>query len=174
MQFSIDRTMEVLERTPYTLIQLCNALSPFWSAASEGDGTWSVYDVVGHLLHGDKTDWLVRAKIILSDKADKSFTPFDRFAQFDNSKGKTLEQLLDEFKAVRTDNLQQLKSLQISETDLSKTGIHPTFGTVTLSQLLSTWAVHDLDHIAQIARIMAKQYQTETGPWIEFLKILKQ
>lgn len=174
MQFSLNRTMEVLAQTPDTISQLTSGLGSYWTHANEGEATWSVYDVVGHLLHGDKTDWLVRAKIILSHSAEKNFAPFDRFAQFENSNGKTLTVLLAEFNAVRKENLQQLKLLKISEADLSRTGIHPTFGHVTLSQLLATWAVHDLDHIAQIARVMARQYKEETGPWIEFLKILKQ
>ena len=174
MNFSLDRTLEILERTPGTLTHLTKGLSPFWITATEGENTWSAFDVVGHLIHGDKTDWLVRAKIILSDSADKNFQPFDRFAQFEISKNKTFEQLLEDFKTIRAESLAGLKKLNITEKDLAKTGIHPTFGPVTLSQLLSTWAVHDLDHTAQIARIMAKQYKEETGPWIEFLKILKQ
>ncbi len=171
--FSFERTLEVLEQTPETLIRLTKGLSSFWTTMNEGNDTWSVFDVVGHLLHGDKTDYLTRVKIILSNTADKKFVPFDRFAQFETSRGMTLMELLNEFKSVREYNLQQIKLLNISPSDFFKTGIHPTFGTVTLSQLLSTWAVHDLDHISQIARIMAKQYKEETGPWIEFLRILK-
>ena len=176
MIFSTDKTIEILEQTPETLIRLTKGLSSFWTNSNEGENTWTVFDVIGHLLHGEKTDWLVRTKIILSDNfndPDKSFIPFDRFAQSETSIGKTLAELLDEFKEIRYNNLLELKSLEISETDLAKTGIHPEFGTVTLKQLLSTWAVHDLDHISQIARIIAKQYKEETGPWIEFLKILK-
>ncbi len=174
MNFSLYRTIEVLEQTPETLMRLTKGLSPFWTTMNEGGDTWSVFDVVGHLLHGDKTDYLTRVKIILSNNIDKKFGPFDRFARYETSKGMTLIELLKEFKSVREYNLQQLKLLKISASDLSKTGIHPTFGTVTLHQLLSTWVVHDLDHISQIARIMAKQYKDETGPWIEYLRILKQ
>ncbi len=173
MEFSINKSIEILERTPNVLLQFTRDLSDEWTNVNEGGETWSVYDVIGHLLEGEKTDWTVRTKIILSD-GDKNFTPFDRFAQFETSKGKTLTQLLDEFKTAREINLQQLRSLNISVSDLAKTGIHPTFGMVTLSQMLSTWVVHDLDHISQISRIMAKQYKDQTGPWIEFLKILRQ
>ncbi|GAA4365758.1 hypothetical protein GCM10023185_36340 [Hymenobacter saemangeumensis] len=170
--FSLDKTLEILRQTPATLLHLTGGLSDFWVTRNEGPDTWSVYDVVGHLIHGDKTDWLPRVHTILSASPEKQFVPFDRFAQFEASKGKTLRELLQEFQAVRQQNLTQLRALPITPGDLDKTGIHPTFGPVTLRQLLSTWAVHDLDHIAQIARVMAKQYQAETGPWIAFLKVL--
>ena len=173
MEFSITKSIEILERTPQVLIKLTEGLSPVWTQTNEGSNTWSVYDVIGHLLHGEKTDWIIRTEIILSE-GDKNFTPFDRFAQFEISKGKTLTRLLEEFSTARANNIQKLRSLNISHLDLAKTGIHPTFGTVTLAQLLATWVVHDLDHIAQISRIMAKQYKEQTGPWIEFLKILKE
>jgi uncharacterized damage-inducible protein DinB len=152
---------------------MLNNISPEWTFNNEGEGTWSVFDVVGHLIHGDKTDWLARAEIILSDRNTKRFEPFDRFAQFENSKDKTLDQLLIEFKETSKANIEKLRTLQIADEDLNKTGIHPTFGEVTLRQLLATWVVHDLDHIAQISRVMAKQYKDAVGPWIEFLRILK-
>lgn len=174
MQFSIEKSIEILEKTPATLAVLLNNLSEDWTSNNEGADTWSPYDVIGHLIHGDKTDWLARAEIILSDASDKRFEPFDRFAQFESSKGKTLPQLLEDFKDIRSENVQRLRRLNIRPEDLDKTGIHPTFGAVTLSQLLSTWVVHDLDHISQIARVMAKQYTDEVGPWIAFLKILRQ
>ncbi len=173
MKFSIHQSIEILERTPIVLQNLLQGLSAEWTSNNEGGETWSAYDVIGHLIHGDKTDWLTRAELILSDNAEKQFQPFDRFAQFENSKGKTLKQLLSDFAEVRNANIKRLKSLNITERDLKKTGVHPTFGEVTLSQLLSTWIVHDLDHISQIARVLAKQYKNEVGRWIEFLKILK-
>jgi len=173
MEFSIEKSIEILERTPETLRSLLSQLSDEWIYANEGEGTWSCYDVVGHLIHGDKTDWLVRAELILSDEDDKTFKPFDRFAQFENSKGKNLSQLLDEFEACRKANLEKLKSFNLQQSDLSKKGLHPVFGEVTLSQLLSTWMVHDLDHISQISRVLAKQYTKNVGPWIEYLKVLK-
>ena len=170
----MHQSVEILERTPVVLKNLLEGLSVEWTSNNEGGETWSAYDVIGHLIHGEKTDWLTRVELILSENAEKKFQPFDRFAQFENSKGKTLKQLLHEFTEVRSANIKRLKSLNITERDLEKTGVHPTFGEVTLSQLLSTWTVHDLDHISQIARVMAKQYKNEVGPWIEFLKILKQ
>lgn len=169
---SLGKSIEILERTPVVLSQLLNGLSPDWTSLNEGGETWSAYDVIGHLIHGDQTDWMHRIEIILSDKHDKRFVPFDRFAQFENSKGKSLNQLLEEFKIIRKSNLEKLKGLSITESDLIKKGIHPTFGEVTLSQLIATWVVHDLDHLSQISRVMAKQYKEEVGPWIEFLKIL--
>ncbi len=169
----MHQSIEILERTPVVLQNLLEGLSAEWTSNNEGGETWSAYDVIGHLIHGDKTDWLTRAELILSYNVEKKFQPFDRFAQFENSKGKTLKQLLDEFKEIRDANIIRLRSLKITEQDLEKTGVHPTFGVVTLSQLLSTWIVHDLNHISQIARVMAKQYKIEVGPWIEFLKILK-
>lgn len=165
--------MEILERTPATLSALLTGIDAAWTTSNEGGETWSVFDIVGHLIHGEKSDWLPRTEIILSNAADKSFTPFDRFAQFTDSKGKTLGQLLNEFAERRKANLDKLRSLAIKQEDLAKTGIHPAFGEVSLSELLATWVVHDLNHIAQIARVMAKQYKEETGPWLAYLKILK-
>ena len=174
MEFSLPNSLEILQRTPETLYRLLYNLPEAWTSVNEGGQTWSAYDVVGHLIHGDQTDWMTRAELIVSNQADKNFAPFDRFAQFENSKGKSLNQLLDEFKAVRAANMEKLQRLAISVDDLNKTGIHPTFGLVTLSQLLATWVVHDLDHLSQISRVLAKQYKEEVGPWIEFLKIVKQ
>ena len=174
MEYSVSKSVEVLERTPATLIQMLDGLPDDWVFNNEGEGTWSAYDVIGHLIHGDITDWLPRAQLILSHNPEKRFTPFDRFAQFEESKGKSLHQLLIEFQEIRRKNIEKLLELNIAEHDLSKTGIHPTFGEVTLSQLLSCWVVHDLDHISQVSRVMAKQYKTAVGPWVEFLKILRQ
>lgn len=173
MKLSIDKSIEMLERTPSAISHLLQGLSPEWTSVNEGGETWSVYDVIGHLIHGDKTDWMARAILILSDNSEKTFKPFDRFAQFESSKGKSLAELLAEFIIIRSTNIEKLKSLNITEQDLCKTGEHPIFGTVTLSQLLATWVTHDLDHISQISRVMAKQYKDEVGPWIEFLKILR-
>ena len=174
MQFSLSKSIEILERTPHTLAELLSGLSHEWIFTNEGGETWSPFDVMGHLIHGDKTDWMSRADIILSDAADKTFQPFDRFAQFEASKGKAMEQLLQEFAELRQLNIEKLKAYHITDDDLKKTGVHPAFGEVTLAQLLSTWTVHDLDHIAQVVRVMAKQYTTEVGPWTAYLKILKQ
>ena len=173
MEYAIDKALPILEKTPALLKLWLQGLSDEWIVNNEGGDTWSVYDVVGHLIHGERTDWMARIRKTLSD-TDKEFVPFDRFAQFNESKGKTLDQLLDEFATIRKQNLEEFRSLNISEQVLSKTGIHPSFGTVTLRQLLSTWVAHDLSHIAQIARVMAKQYKEEVGPWVEYLSIMKR
>lgn len=173
MNFSIPKSIEILERTPEALIAMLQNVSSDWTSNNEGGDTWSPYDVVGHLIHCERTDWIPRMEIILSDKADKTFEPFDRFAQFKESKGKTLTELLNEFKQLRNVNIAHLKSKKLTDEILEAKGIHPSFGEVTLSQLLATWTVHDLNHIAQISRVMAKQYKDEVGPWIQYLRILK-
>ncbi len=171
--YKLTESMEILSRTPLVLESLLQELPESWAMNNEGKDTFSPFDVVGHLLHGEKTDWMPRMEIILSDKTDKTFEPYDRFAQFRESEGKTLNQLLEEFKKLRTYNIEILKSKNLQDKDLLKTGIHPSFGSVTLQQLLSTWTVHDLSHIAQITRVMCKQYKEEVGPWIAYLKILR-
>lgn len=173
MDFSIDKALEVLEKTPNTLLFLLENLSDEWIFSNEGDKTWSPFDVVGHLIHGEKTDWIPRLKIILFEE-DKHFIPFDRFAQFELSKGKNLLPLLKEFKQLREENIQYLRSLKLTKQQLKLTGIHPEFGTVTVSELLAAWVVHDLGHIAQISRTMAKQYKEATGPWPKYLSILNK
>jgi uncharacterized damage-inducible protein DinB len=173
MKFTVSHALEILERTPTVLDALLMGLSEQWTTQNEGPDTWSVYDIVGHLIHGEKTDWIPRMEIILSDVENKTFESFDRFAQFEASKGKTLSDLLMEFKQLRQRNVQMLQSKGLTEEDYSKTGVHPAFGAVSLAQLLSTWAVHDLNHLAQIARVMATQYKQEVGPWVAYLRILK-
>ena len=173
MKFDLEKSIELLERTPFVLESLLNGLSDDWTANNEGPETWSPYDVIGHLIHGEKTDWIARLEICLSSGPNKTFAKFDRFAQFDESKGKTLDDLLTEFKVVRAHNLALLRSMGLTQADYNKTAIHPTFGEVKLSQLLSTWVAHDMDHIFQISRVMAKQYKDEVGPWVEYLKILR-
>ena len=172
MNFEISKSIEILSRTPKVLKTLLSGLSEEWVSNNEGEGTWSPYDVIGHLIHGEKTDWIPRAKIILSDSTDKTFEPFDRFAQF-NQEAKSIEELLNEFSVLRAQNLEELKSMEIEDTQLLEKGIHPELGEARLKELLSTWTIHDLGHIAQIARVMAKQYQSEVGPWIAYLGILK-
>jgi len=173
MNFSLPKSIEILERTPDVLITMLRNISSDWSSNNEGGETWSVYDIVGHLIHAEKTDWIVRMEIILSDKSDKTFESFDRFAQFENSKGKSLSQLLDKFKALRKMNIEHLRSKKLTNENMEEKGIHPSLGEVSLSQLLATWTVHDLNHIAQISRVMAKQYKAEVGPWEAYLKILQ-
>jgi hypothetical protein len=174
MTFDLNKSIEILERTPKMLKIMLLGISSEWTSANEGNDTWSVYDVIGHLIHGEKTDWIPRTEIILSENPNKTFTPFDRFAQFEDSKGKKLTQLLEEFEELRNKNLEILRTKKLSLQDLQKKGTHPTLGEVTLSQLLATWVVHDLNHLAQISRVMAKQYKNEVGVWIEFLRILKE
>jgi hypothetical protein len=147
-------------------------LSDDWIMNNEGPETFSPYDVIGHLIHAEKTDWRDRANMILEHGTAKSFVPFDRFAQFEASKGKSPTTLLDEFEKIRATNLAWLKSLNLTEDDFDKKGSHPSLGQVTLRQLLSTWVIHDLTHIAQVTRGMAKQYKSEIGPWIEFFRIM--
>lgn len=173
MKFEITKAVEILRQTPYTLSQLLQNLSGEWINNNEGGDSWSPYDIVGHLIHGDKTDWIQRIRIILEHGEAKPFEPFDRFAQFKNSEGKSILDLLNEFTVLREENLKVLDKLKITNDKLNKRGIHPEFGIVTLSQLLATWAVHDLDHIAQIARVLSKQYTDEVGPWKKYLTILK-
>lgn len=174
IDFSIQKSIAILERTPAVLRSLLQDLPDDWTLQNEGGETWSPYDIVGHYIHGEKTDWIPRIKIILNDGDNKTFEPFDRFAQFKESKGKTLTQLLNEFAALREKNIEILRSAAITEETLKRTGVHPTFGTVTLLQLLATWVAHDLNHIGQIVRVMAVQYKEHTGPWVEFLGILKR
>lgn len=173
MNFTLEKSIDILERTPAVLQAMLENISDDWTMHNEGGETWSVYDVIGHLIYGEKTDWIPRTEIILSEKADKSFIPFDRFAQFRESKGKSVHELLAEFTILRKKNIEILRLKNLSGKDFDKKGVHPAFGEVTLAQLLSTWAVHDLNHIAQIVRVMANQYKQEVGPWIEYLRILR-
>ncbi|MFN7120173.1 MAG: DinB family protein [Saprospiraceae bacterium] len=173
MHFTLSQSLDLLARTPDVLLTMLQDLDNEWTTRNEGGDTWSVYDVIGHLIHGELTDWMPRAEIILSDKADKRFEPFDRFAQMEASQGKTLHELLQEFKMLRQQNLEQLRAKNLTDKDLERTGIHPAFGEVTLAQLLATWTVHDLNHIAQISRVMAKQYKEAVGPWVAYLRILQ-
>ncbi len=171
MQFNLNKSIEILERTPLVVELMLNGLSEEWIKNNEGPETWSPYDILGHLIYGERTDWIPRMEIILSGKV--AFEPFDRLAQFKESKGKTLRQLLDEFKTLRKQNIERLRSKNLTQDDFVLKGKHPAFGPVTLSQLLSTWVVHDLNHISQLSRVMAKQYKTEVGPWVEYLGILR-
>jgi hypothetical protein len=172
MDFKLDDGLAVLERTPHTLAALLSGLSPAWTDATEGPDTWSPYVVVGHLIQGERSDWIPRAEIILAQGANRKFTPFDRFAQFEASKGKSLAELLDEFARLRTKNVAALKAMRLDDTQLSLEGEHPKFGAVSLRQLLATWVAHDLGHVVQISRVMAKQYRDAIGPWREFLSVM--
>jgi hypothetical protein len=172
MEFKLEQAIEILSRTPVVVETLLSNLSDDWIMNNEGEETWSPYDIIGHYIEGEKNDWVTRMQIILSDKEDKTFKTFDRFAQFEDSKGKSLTQLLNEFKQLRKENLRKLQSANITETDLEKTGVHPAFENITLRQLLSTWVVHDLAHINQMSRVMAKQYTEANGPWTEYFSVI--
>ncbi|MCB0523607.1 MAG: DinB family protein [Saprospiraceae bacterium] len=173
MDFNLNKSIEILERTPAVLEQLLSGLSDSWLHTNEGPDTWSPFDVLGHLIHGEKTDWIPRMEIILSSNLDKHFEPFDRFAQMNSQKQRSLAELLLEFRTLREENIKVLKSKKLQESDLQRTGIHPAFGEVTLKQLLATWTVHDLNHLTQISRVMAGQYHAAVGPWQAYLKILQ-
>jgi hypothetical protein len=173
MNYSLEKSYEILERTPGVLRVLLQGLHSDWIIHNEGPDTFSPYDVIGHLIHGEKTDWRDRATMILEYGLSETFVPYDLFAQYEESKGKTLEQLLEEFAVLRKNNLQWLQSLALKENDLDREGMHPVLGKVTLRQLLATWVIHDLTHIAQVTRVMAKQYKDEMGPWLEFFRIMK-
>lgn len=174
MQFNLKKSIEVLERTPIVLEYLMRGISDEWAMQNEGENTFSPFDVVGHLIHGEKTDWIARMEIILADSKNKTFEPYDRFAQFEESNGKTMNDLLQEFKILRDRNMRILLDKNLSEKELNKKGIHPALGEVTLRELLSTWVVHDLSHLAQIARVMTKQYKDEVGPWKEYIPLLNK
>ena len=172
--FDIDEAIQILENTPQVLAAFLGPLPDSWIHANEGEETWSPFDILGHLVHGEKADWTNRTRTILEKGISETFQPFDRFAQFRDSKGKSLTGLLTEFEQLRKKNIEYLKEQALSVNDLEKKGIHPEFGEVTLKQLLSTWVVHDLGHIRQIARVLAKQYKNEIGPWEKFLRVVDE
>lgn len=174
MNFSVAKTIEILSRSPSVYKTLLFDLSTEWTHAHEGPDTWSAFDIVGHLIHCEKTDWMVRANMILSDQPEemKVFEPFDRFAQQKDSVGKQMNDLLEEFTQLREQHLQTLKSWDLHGAQLAKTAMHPELGKVTLSQLLAAWAAHDLNHLNQASRVMAKHYKDDMGPWKQYLRLL--
>lgn len=172
MQFQLHQALEVIERTPDTYRALLGGLTDTWTAPNEGPETFSAFDNLGHLIHGERTDWIPRARIILAQGSTRRFEPYDRFAQKRESQGKRVGDLLDEFARLRAENLTTLRGWRIGESQLALEGEHPELGTVTLRQLLSTWVVHDLGHLAQTSRVMAKQYRDAVGPWRVYLPVL--
>ena len=168
----LDDLIAVLERTPATLAALLDGLPEIWVTATEGDGTWSPFDVVGHLIHGERTDWIPRARHILAGDS-RPFEAFDREAQFSDSRDQSIGEMLATFARARRENLETLRGFSLTSEDLDRRGLHPELGEVTLGQLLATWVVHDLDHIGQVARTMAKVYDATVGPWSEYLSILR-
>jgi hypothetical protein len=169
----LQESVSLLTRTPATLDALLRDLPHAWTAATEGPGTWSPYDVLGHLIHAETADWMPRVRIILEHGVSRPFDAFDREAQFRQTEAKPLEDLLDEFGALRRNSLVQLEALQLKPADLERQGTHPALGNVTLRQLLATWTAHDLAHILQISRVMARRYRDEVGPWAEYLSVMK-
>ena len=172
MEMKLSDATQILERTPAVVTDMLRGLPDEWVRATEGDNTWSCYDVVGHLIHGDITDWLPRIRMILDYGDSRNFEPFDRLAQFKTDRNQTVDRLLERFSELREQNLVALRGLRLGVEDFPRTGIHPTLGTVTLGQLLASWVVHDLTHVSQISRVLAKQYATEVGPWKAYMGIL--
>jgi hypothetical protein len=173
MEHNLPHTISLLSRTPAALNALLRDLQESWTLRNEGENTWSVFEVVGHLIHAERADWVPRAKMVLQFGETQTFAPFDRSGHAREIQGKSLAQLLDEFALVRADNLAELRALNLRPADLERHGRHPTFGPVTLSALLATWAAHDLTHLHQISRIMAHQYREAVGPWSVYLGVLQ-
>lgn len=173
MEHNLQHTISLLARTPAALDALLRDLPEEWTLRNEGGNTFSAFEVLGHLIHGERTDWMPRAKRILEFGESRAFTPFDRRAQERESQGKSLPELLDEFARLRSENLAELRALNLTEQDLNRRGLHPALGAVTLSQLLATWAAHDLTHLHQISRIMAHQYREAVGPWSAYLGVMQ-
>ena len=174
MEFELESAIAILKRTPATLNSLLRDLPEPWLVQNEGPATWSPYDVIGHLIHGEETDWIPRAKIILEHGETRVFEPFDRVAMFEESNSKSIAELLDTFAQLRAENLRELQAMNLTAALLDERGCHPELGVVTLRQLLSTWVVHDLGHIRQVVRVMSKQYRDAVGPWRAYLSILEE
>jgi hypothetical protein len=172
-EFSLDEAIAVLTRTPATLNALLRGMPDVWVRCNEGKDTWSAFDIVGHLICGERTDWMPRVRIILESGEARPFDPFNRVAQLKESKDKSIEQLLDDFAHLRNENLAALQALNLQSEDLTRRGRHPALGVVTLSELLATWAVHDLTHVHQLSRVMAHRYRESVGPWSAYLGVLK-
>lgn len=173
MDFQLSQAIEILSQTPSTVKSLLLNLSDEWIFASSGENGWTPFDIVGHYIHGEETDWIPRARIILAQGENLTFEPFDRFAQLEKSKGKTISELLETFADLRQKSIATLESWNLTGEQLKLKGMHPELGEVTLEQLLATWAVHDLTHIRQIASVLAKQYAENVGAWKAYLSILQ-
>jgi DinB family protein len=173
MAQNLEHTIALLARTPAVLDAFLRDLPDAWTLSNEGEATWSAFDVVGHLIHGERTDWMPRARRLLEFGETQAFEPFDRWGQVRESQGKSLDQLLDEFARLRSGNLRELRALNLKPEHLDKRGRHPALGVVTLSELMATWAAHDLTHLHQLSRIMAHQYRDAVGPWSIYLGVLQ-
>lgn len=173
MEFDLHDSMALLTRTPAALNALLRDLPEVWTLRNEGENTWSAFEVVAHLIYGERTDWMPRVRMVLQFGETRAFEPFDRGGHVRESQGKSLGQLLDEFARARSESLGQLRALNLRPEDLERRGRHPALGAVTLSELLATWAAHDLTHLHQISRIMAHQYRQAVGPWSAYLGVLR-
>jgi len=173
MAFQLDEAVAILERTPRVLRALLEGLPEAWINCTEGEGTWSPFDVVGHLCDGEETDWIPRTRIVLEHGDARAFEPYDRFRHLGVDHGRTIGARLDRFEALRAESLKTLKAFELAASDLGRRGLHPELGSVTLEQLLATWAAHDLDHLFQISRTLAKRYREDAGPWIAYLRVLR-
>jgi hypothetical protein len=174
MEVEMEQALDVLERTPATVRALLGGLGDAWVLPNEGPDTFSPHDVVGHLIHGEKTDWIPRIRTVLEQGEAKPFEPFDRFGFRAYATGVPIDTLLFDFERLRDENLDTLRGFRLGPAELAKRGTHPVLGTVTLGQLVASWVVHDLGHLAQAARVMARQYRAAVGPWTEFLAILSK
>mgnify|MGYP001197291247 CR=1 FL=1 len=172
-EHSLQDTIALLSRTPATLNALLRDLPEIWTQRNEGENTWNAFEVVGHLIHGERTDWMPRARMILDFGETRTFEKFDRNGHQPEIQGKTMSQLLDEFTRDRSENLARLRAMNLQKEDLARRGRHPALGVVTLSQLLATWAAHDLTHLHQLSRVMAHQYQDVVGPWSAYLGVMQ-
>jgi hypothetical protein len=172
-EFSLAEVIAILSRTPASVDALLRGLPDTWVRGNEGKDTWSAFDIVGHLVFAERTDWMPRLRIVLENGEARPFDPFDRFAQLKENQNKSLEQLLDAFVRLRSENLAALEALNLQHEDLTRRGRHPALGVVTLSELLATWAVHDLNHVHQLSRVMAHQYRETVGPWSAYLGVLQ-
>lgn len=173
MKFELEKAIEILIQTPETVKTLLGDLSEDWTGSDGNTTSWSPFDIVGHYIHGEETDWIPRARIILAQSENLTFTPFDRLAQFERSKGKTLPELIEIFSRLRRENIETLRSWNLTDEQLKLKGIHPELGEVDLEQLLATWVVHDLNHVRQITEVLARKYSGSVGVWKEYLSILK-
>ncbi len=173
MEHDLQGTLSLLSRTPATLNALLRELPEMWTSRNEGENTWSAFDVVGHLIHAERADWMPRVRMVLQVGEAQTFAPFDRWGMLRETQGKCLGELLDEFAGLRSENLGQLRALHLQPADLERRGRHPALGAVTLSELLATWATHDLTHLHQISRVMAYQYREAVGPWSAYLGVLQ-
>jgi hypothetical protein len=172
-QFKLPETIALLERTPVAFGALLRGLPDIWTQRNEGEDTWTAFDVMAHLIHGERTDWMARARIILQNGESRTFERFDRLGHIPESRGKSLDQLLDEFARLRRENLAALRALSLQSEDLARRGRHPALGVVTLAELLATWAAHDLTHLHQLSRLMAHQYRAAVGPWSVYLGVMQ-